>query len=304
MHVLRQDRLRHLQDVRLLSCSTLGPTDTPLIPVSLVVHAHRDTKNRVGRLQCKDCNQSFQVRFPLQAPQPRSSPQARRPDLRSLFSPFRRRTSTVSKSLLSAGEQVFFQSAKTRSRPSPHWSADLSEPVDVYSAWIDACELQPFHSAFHERPLADRTGLTMICLRTGEEANPVAAPAAGGSSSSGKRQHGGNGGEGGRNAAPKPKKRRVADDEDEDEDEDDEADFDPDRAAAAGRNDEDSGSELEDLRTSKQQQNKKRRTAVDDDEEEEEEQGQGQGAGGVNDEEEEEEEAVASNAGSDPGDSD
>ncbi|KWU42340.1 Elf1-domain-containing protein [Rhodotorula sp. JG-1b] len=38
-----------------------------------------DTKNRVGRLQCKDCNQSFQVH--------------------------------------------------------------LSEPVDVYSAWIDACEL-------------------------------------------------------------------------------------------------------------------------------------------------------------------
>lgn len=65
MHVLRQDRLRHLQDVRTppLPAPQTRARHLPLIPVPFDLCAHRDTKNRVGRLQCKDCNQSFQVRL-------------------------------------------------------------------------------------------------------------------------------------------------------------------------------------------------------------------------------------------------
>lgn len=40
---------------------------------------------------------------------------------------------------LSAGEH-FFLNLRGFTHAPRLWSADLSEPVDVYSAWIDACE--------------------------------------------------------------------------------------------------------------------------------------------------------------------
>lgn len=58
MLVLRPPGERDLQDVRQeLAC--------PVWSAKLMKPARRDNKTRIGRLDCKDCGQSFQVRSAL-----------------------------------------------------------------------------------------------------------------------------------------------------------------------------------------------------------------------------------------------